>query len=241
MSIQEMLKQVRSDAELSQEEIAERIGVTRQTISNWETGKSYPDIASLIILSDIYGVSLDSLLKGDSKMIKHLEESTNVTKSNRQVIASIIALGIFLLGTIFTILTYGGHLDGFLDWHSLLMIFIPLVLVLTVTRSFKLFASGLQAALFPKKDISEDKCKRAASLYRLLSRTAMIATVISVMIPLIIMLYQLDFASENILSIIGNNFSVVLISPLYGLFMIMFVFEPVVYILRQKIKKDIEK
>jgi len=164
-----------------------------------------------------------------------------VTKSNRQVIASIIALGIFLLGTIFTILTYGGHLDGFLDWHSLLMIFIPLVLVLTVTRSFKLFASGLQAALFPKKDISEDKCKRAASLYRLLSRTAMIATVISVMIPLIIMLYQLDFASENILSIIGNNFSVVLISPLYGLFMIMFVFEPVVYILRQKIKKDIEK
>jgi len=241
MSIQEMLKQVRSDAELSQEEIAERIGVTRQTISNWETGKSYPDIASLIILSDIYGVSLDSLLKGDSKMIKHLEESTNVTKSNRQVIASIIALGIFLLGTIFTILTYGGHLDGFLDWHSLLMIFIPLVLVLTVTRSFKLFASGLQAALFPKKDISEDKCKRAASLYRLLSRTAVIATVISVMIPLIIMLYQLDFASENILSIIGNNFSVVLISPLYGLFMIMFVFEPVVYILRQKIKKDIEK
>lgn len=241
MSIQEMLKQVRSDAELSQEEIAERIGVSRQTISNWETGKSYPDIASLIILSDIYGVSLDSLLKGDSKMIKHLEESTNVTKSNRQVIASIIALGIFLLGTIFTILTYGGHLDGFLDWHSLLMIFIPLVLVLTVTRSFKLFASGLQAALFPKKDISEDKCKRAASLYRLLSRTAMIATVISVMIPLIIMLYQLDFASENILSIIGNNFSVVLISPLYGLFMIMFVFEPVVYILRQKIKKDIEK
>ena len=44
MSICEVLKQARSDADLSQETAAEKVGVSRQTMSNWETGKSYPDI-----------------------------------------------------------------------------------------------------------------------------------------------------------------------------------------------------
>ena len=91
MSIGEVLKQARSAAGLSQEEVAEKLNISRQTMSSWKNGKSYPDIAYVMALSDTYDVTLDSLLKGDAKMLKHLEESTNITKSNKQVVASIIA------------------------------------------------------------------------------------------------------------------------------------------------------
>lgn len=90
MNIGEKLKQARLADNLTQEEVAGKVGVSRQTMSNWENGKSYPDIASLIILSDVYGMTLDSLLKEDNEMIKHLKESTDVTKSNKQLVASII-------------------------------------------------------------------------------------------------------------------------------------------------------
>ena len=64
MKICERLKQVRLAMGLTQEAVAEKVGVSRQTMSNWENGKSYPDIASVIILSDIYDLTLDSLLNG---------------------------------------------------------------------------------------------------------------------------------------------------------------------------------
>ncbi len=90
MEIGEKLKSARADSGLTQERVAEEIGVSRQTISNWENEKSYPDIVSVIKLSDLYSISLDELLKGDRKMIEHLEESTNVVKSNQKLIGAII-------------------------------------------------------------------------------------------------------------------------------------------------------
>lgn len=48
-----------------QEDLAEKVFVTRQTISNWENAKNYPDINSLVLLSQLFGVSLDILVKGD--------------------------------------------------------------------------------------------------------------------------------------------------------------------------------
>ena len=90
MELNTKLKEARSHAGLTQEEVAEAIQVSRQTISNWETGKFYPDILSVIKLSDLYAISLDELLKGDKKMIEHLEESIDVVSSNRRLIAAVI-------------------------------------------------------------------------------------------------------------------------------------------------------
>ena len=86
MDIGTKLKTARLKAKLTQEKAAEAIGVSRQTISNWENEKSYPDIVSVISLSDLYGISLDELLKGDRKMIEYLNESTDVVSSNRKLI-----------------------------------------------------------------------------------------------------------------------------------------------------------
>jgi len=90
MEIGKKLKDARISSGLTQEYVAEKINVSRQTISNWENEKSYPDIICVIKLSDLYSISLDSLLKGDEEMIEHLEESTNVVKSNQRLIGAVI-------------------------------------------------------------------------------------------------------------------------------------------------------
>lgn len=96
MEIGKKLKNARIEAGLTQDKAAEKIDVSRQTISNWENEKSYPDIISVIALSDLYSVSLDELLKGDQKMAEHLEESTNVVKSNKKLTGAIL-LNIILM------------------------------------------------------------------------------------------------------------------------------------------------
>ena len=67
MEISNQIKNRRTAAGISQEELAERIFISRQTLSNWETGKTYPDINSLLRLSEVFHVSLDELVKGDIK------------------------------------------------------------------------------------------------------------------------------------------------------------------------------
>ena len=105
MKICERLKQARLAINMTQEVVAEKVGVSRQTMSNWENGKSYPDISSIITLSDIYGLTLDSLLKGDEKMIKHLKDSTNVVSSNKNLGLNIaLSLSVLVLLTLIRVL-----------------------------------------------------------------------------------------------------------------------------------------
>ena len=70
MELKESLKEHRARLGLSQEELAERIFVSRQTISNWETGKTYPDVESLLRLSELFGTSVDELVKGDAAVME---------------------------------------------------------------------------------------------------------------------------------------------------------------------------
>lgn len=96
MEIGRKLKEARIQCALTQEKVAEELQVNRQTISNWENEKSYPDILSVIKLSDLYKISLDELLKGDMNLIKHLEESTNVVTSNKKLFI-LIAFNVAML------------------------------------------------------------------------------------------------------------------------------------------------
>ena len=74
MEIEKKLKDVRMQAGLTQEQVAEKIMVSRQTVSNWENGKSLPDIVSIMSLSDLYQISIDELLKGDKRMKEKMEK-----------------------------------------------------------------------------------------------------------------------------------------------------------------------
>lgn len=70
MELGKQIKKYRLEQNLSQEELADKIYVSRQTISNWENDKSYPDIKSLMLLGEVFNVSLDKLIKGDLAKMK---------------------------------------------------------------------------------------------------------------------------------------------------------------------------
>jgi len=91
MELNEQIKKYRAEMNLSQEELAEKIYVTRQSISNWENGKTYPDIHSLLSLSSLFGISLDQLVKGDIEIMKKEINEEEVRKMKQY-------------GTIYTIL-----------------------------------------------------------------------------------------------------------------------------------------
>ncbi|MBR7045192.1 MAG: helix-turn-helix transcriptional regulator [Lachnospiraceae bacterium] len=100
MEIGSKIRQSRKEAKITQEQAAEALGVSRQTISNWENEKSYPDIISVLKMSDLYNVSLDYLLKGESAMnsyVDYLDESTNVVKSRKKFSKLILILSYLVI------------------------------------------------------------------------------------------------------------------------------------------------
>ena len=82
MELGRQIKKYRGELNLSQEELADKIFVSRQTVSNWENDKNYPDIKSLILMSEVFGVSLDILVKGDIETMKKMINETEVKKAN---------------------------------------------------------------------------------------------------------------------------------------------------------------
>ena len=107
MEIEKKLKHVRMQAGLTQEQVAEKIMVSRQTVSNWENGKSLPDIVCIMSLSDLYQISIDDLLKGDKRMKEKMEKDANIAKANKRVILT-TAIITLVVGIIYSISIFVG-------------------------------------------------------------------------------------------------------------------------------------
>lgn len=74
MQLGQAIAQIRKERGLTQEAFAKMYNVTRQTVSNWENEKSYPDLSTVVKISDEFNVSLDVLLKGDFRMVKDIDK-----------------------------------------------------------------------------------------------------------------------------------------------------------------------
>ena len=83
MNLSNQIKKYRNELSLSQDELAEKIFVSRQSVSNWENDKTYPDIKSLILLSEVFHVSLDTLIKGDIEIMKQEINSQEIAQFER--------------------------------------------------------------------------------------------------------------------------------------------------------------
>lgn len=138
MDIGSKIQNARMRAGLTQEQVAEALGVSRQTISNWENEKTYPDIRSVVKMSDLYAVSLDYLLKGEEPMsnyLEYLEENTNVVKSKDKqskliLIATYLAIWAIAL-IVFWFFTSGSDAMG----YSLMFLWVLLPVTTFVTAA----------------------------------------------------------------------------------------------------------
>ncbi|WP_024747592.1 helix-turn-helix domain-containing protein, partial [Levilactobacillus namurensis] len=100
MELFSKLKLCRSNAGMTQADVASKLLVSRKTVSGWENGRSYPDIGSLVRLSDLYNVTLDDLLR-DDRVIEHYDcEIQNNVREKR-----IFNLSLFL-NIVFLVLAY---------------------------------------------------------------------------------------------------------------------------------------
>ncbi len=84
MKLGTQIKKYRTELSISQEELAEKLYVSRQSISNWENDKTYPDIKSLLLLSEVFSVSLDELVKGDMEEMKREINQQDVEEFEKQ-------------------------------------------------------------------------------------------------------------------------------------------------------------
>ena len=184
MKFGERLKQARIEMDLTQGQVANDFFITRQTISSWENEKTYPDISSLIKLSDYYHISLDILLKEDVGMRESLEKkevSEELRPVRRNLILIDLILLVVLLGNLFNVFKISG---GFL-------LFILLILLCTISalsdlNNFdKSYSLGLKYEW--QKYISGDKGKKYAlilpTLFVIIGMVLLMLQMMSVGLP----------------------------------------------------------
>ncbi len=114
MELGQQLKAHRKELGISQDELAEKIFVSRQSISNWENNKTYPDIHTLLLLAETFGISLDELIKGDVEEMKEEINAQERAGFNRDS----LCFAIFGIVTVLSIAPLYAFLDyiGCLIW-----------------------------------------------------------------------------------------------------------------------------
>lgn len=85
MTLGEKIKACRKSTGLSPEQLAERLNVSRQAITKWETDKGIPEIVNLVALCDEFGLSLDDLIRGDTSVIDKISAKSDTVASNHRL------------------------------------------------------------------------------------------------------------------------------------------------------------
>lgn len=101
MEISEILKNKRTELNMTQDDLAKSLYVSKRSITNWETGRTTPDIDSLIRLSKLYDISLDDLLLNNSKAVKSIKNQAKLNSMNTYLAFTFITFlaFIFILAT----------------------------------------------------------------------------------------------------------------------------------------------
>ena len=101
MQLGQMIAKIRKEQGLTQEAFAEKFHVTRQTVSNWENEKSYPDLCTIVKISDMFHISLDVLLKGDSVMVQNIDKKIKKTPLYKGIIIGLVIIVAALVSFIY--------------------------------------------------------------------------------------------------------------------------------------------
>lgn len=103
----EKLKMLGEQNDITQEKVSQKLNVTRQSVSNWENNKNYPDLTTLVTLSQLYNISLDDLLKDENNVVKSMKTELNSYRSSeliKLIIFSVLAFLLPIIGIVFGIL-----------------------------------------------------------------------------------------------------------------------------------------
>ena len=139
MTLPETILELRTQKELSQGELAERLDVSRQSVSKWETGQSVPDLDKIIKLADLFGVTVDELVRGEAKPDPtHVVQEPHLATPEPQIVcvevrsdltpAKIIGVCLMVLGGITALLAFAVTAGLLIPGLALVVLGLPLVL-----------------------------------------------------------------------------------------------------------------
>ena len=102
----ERLAEFRQQANVTQEELANELNVSRQAVSNWERGKTQPDISTAMRICGYFGISMDEFLRGERNMSKGIDAKDNKKEVNKydMAVGLFYAVGLFLGAGFFFVL-----------------------------------------------------------------------------------------------------------------------------------------
>lgn len=112
MDISNQIKTRREAMGLSQEQLAEKLYVSRQTISNWERDKTYPDVQSLLMLSILFDTSIDTLVKGDVTIMEEAVERDRKRMGAQMQWLAVLMLGLLALTLVLMLTPAFGWMEG---------------------------------------------------------------------------------------------------------------------------------
>lgn len=97
MNIGKRIHEIREQKNLTQEQLASDLAISRQAVSKWESGKAIPDIENLMYISNLYDVSLDELIKGDEKVSQKIVADASAKKWHKLSILFFAALLVYII------------------------------------------------------------------------------------------------------------------------------------------------
>jgi len=161
MNLSKQIKKYRDREAFSQEDLAEKIYVSRQTISNWENERSYPDIHNLLLLSVLFDVSLDDLVKGDMEMMKNNLQQVKFNKLG-QVMAIFLILAVGSIGLAIKFFGNIGLVIPFVFWVIAMTAAIKIDII-KKRENIKTYAEIV--AFMENKDVNAEREKRDKKKY----------------------------------------------------------------------------
>lgn len=115
MNLSQQIKKLRDRDQLSQEDLAEKIYVSRQTISNWENERSYPDVHNLLLMSVLFDVTLDELVKGDVDQMRRMIQNDEMDRYTKWMVIFMLAT-VIIGGASITIWGIWGYIPIIVFW-----------------------------------------------------------------------------------------------------------------------------
>lgn len=186
MDVGSKIKKYREQINLTQDDLALKVFVSRQTISNWENNKCYPDIKSLSLLANIFNISIDDLIKEDIVKLKKIVDEESIKKFN--LLANIYFIELVVL----TISAYplAKYFDtiGIFIW--LIWFLISLITSVIVERlkkknnihTYKEITAFLEGKELTHDELEQELGKRFYQKTLIVILTAVIAFIVSIII-----------------------------------------------------------
>lgn len=190
MEIGDKIKQYREQINLSQEELGNKVYVSRQTISNWENNKSYPDINSLKILSNIFDISLDEFIKRDIEEMKKRISEYDLKEYNTLSMIFCIEFLVMLISA-YPLLKFFKTL-GIIVWFIIIIltfytsIKIEKIYKKNDCRTYKEIVAFSEGKTLSAKEQIEEKAKRPYQKFLLTLLSGIIAIITYVLLDLIV-------------------------------------------------------